>query len=176
MKKNLKLTLIGALLATVLGIGLVGSTFSYFTDVDAQGGSYPIGSVNTEIREETDGYAVKKPSVENTGKTACYVRMRYSILQQGLVTVNVPAQGWTDGGDGWYYYENAVAPGESTTPLFDTVALEEGREAQDLAHLAISLYQEAVQSEITWNGTDYTDADEIWDLYEAGFLAASNNS
>lgn len=176
MKKNLKLTFIGALLVTLLCVGLVGSTFSYFTDAAAQGGNYPVGGITTTITEEKDGYAVKKPSVQNTGKTACYVRMRYSVLQEGLVTVNAPANGWTYDGEEWYYYNTLLAPGESTKPLFDTVTLGEGYTAADLAHLQISLYQEAVQAELTYQGKVYTDPTEIWGLYESGFLKGSSNS
>ena len=176
MKKNLKVTFVGALLVALLSVSLVGTTFSYFTDAAAQGGNYPVGGITTTITEEKDGYAVKKPSVQNTGKSACYVRMRYSVLQDGLVTVNAPANGWTYDGQEWYYYNTPIAPGESTKPLFDTVALGDGYTAADLAHLQISLYQEAVQSELTYQGKVYTDPAEIWALYEAGFLSASSSN
>lgn len=176
MKKNLKVTFIGALLAALLSVSLVGSTFSYFTDAAAQGGNYPVGGITTEITEENDGYAVKKPSVQNTGKTSCYVRMRYSVLQNGLVTVNAPINGWTYDGQEWYYYNTPIAPGESTKPLFDAVALGEGYKQEDLMHLQISLYQEAVQSELTYKGKVYTDPSEIWALYDSGFLSGSSST
>lgn len=176
MKKNLKLAVVGALLVAVLGVCLAGTTFAYFTDADAQGGYYRLGSVDTEIREDNEGWEIKKPSVTNTGDTSCYVRMRYDISQSNLVEVNAPAQGWSASADGWFYYNKALEPGESTTPLFDTVSLADGREADELANLRISLYQEAVQAELNIDGTIYTDAEEIWNLYESGFLTESSSS
>ena len=180
MKKNLKLSVIAVMLVALLGVCLAGTTFSYFTDAHAQGGVYNVSGVKTTITEETEGWQVKKPSVTNVGENDCYVRMRYEISQNGLVTVNAPAAGWTLGDDGWYYYAEPLAPGEASAPLFDTVAIgeayldEEGTPPENLdqllAHLRISLYQEAVQAELTFDGTTYTDADEIWALYEAGFI------
>ena len=67
------------------------------------------------------------------------------------------SEGWTPGTDGYYYYNNKVPAGESTSILFDTVKFdpEMGNEYQNCrANIVISA--QAVQT--ANNGTTVMDA------------------
>lgn len=64
-----------------------------------------------------------------------------------LVTLDYNTTDWTDGGDGWYYYNAPLAAGEETAPLFTTVtlSLDMGNEYMD-ATVAVDVTAQAVQS------------------------------
>lgn len=108
------------------------------------------------------GEAVDKiPIITNTGTADCWVRMRVELAleqetaqrqaeeQSGLadmITINYDADNWV-WEDGWYYYTEALAPGEAAAPLFDKVELskEMGNEFQGAAFV-VDIEAEAVQS------------------------------
>ena len=108
------------------------------------------------------GEAVDKiPIITNIGTADCWVRMRVELAleqetaqrqvegQSGLaemITINYDADNWVQE-DGWYYYTEALAPGEAAAPLFDKVELskEMGNNFQGAA-FDIDIEAEAVQS------------------------------
>lgn len=81
------------------------------------------------------GQSVSKiVSVENTGPNSAWVRIKVEaemVNQQGetlalevgdgkAMDITV-LEGWTDGGDGYFYFDKKVKPGRSTTVLFEEV-------------------------------------------------------
>ncbi len=89
------------------------------------------------------GYSQPRTAIAvNNGSLPMYARINYTTywadvnasgevtrstdtsLDPSLIQVNL-AQGsnWEDGGDGWYYYQAEIAPGEQTANFFDSVSL-----------------------------------------------------
>ena len=92
--------------------------------------------------------------MENTGGVTAYIRAAVVVNlldTQGNIsaktpepgtdyTITDPAEGWTRGGDGYYYYTRPVAPGECTAALI-------GRcEALRGGTLQVQVVAEGVQS------------------------------
>lgn len=107
-------------------------------------------------------------SVRNTGNSEAWVRVKVDAtitpaeaegeekLPSDVMTYTVSGD-WTHGTDGYYYYNNKVPAGESTSILFDTVKFdpEMGNEYQNCrANIVISA--QAVQT--ANNGTTVMDA------------------
>lgn len=100
--------------------------------------------------------------IENTGESEAWVRVKVESTITGAdgeelpLTVgqdNVPVmsytikEGWTDGGDGYWYYEKPIAKGTQTDELFDTVTFDGaiGNEYQNCT-ANIIVYAQAVQT------------------------------
>ncbi|SHH98924.1 SipW-cognate class signal peptide [Clostridium collagenovorans DSM 3089] len=161
-----------ALALTMVAAISVGATFAYLTDKKSVTNTFTVGDVNITVEEPAWGtpgtsheiapkVAVDKdPSVKNTGKNACYVRVKvdydkavFELL--GLDVGDTADKGWKDGGDGYYYYKTSVAATASTSKLFKQVKmLDTVKEAATGTNLNVVVNAEAVQA----NGFDNVDA------------------
>ena len=177
MKRKL---LILSVLTILLAI-LAAKTLAYFTADTAAHNVITTGNVDivlnewaTEERTERfekqidvlPGTEVTKiVEVENIGSGSVWVRIWtngafYSEdgtpLDPGAFTLDINTADWTKQGD-FYYYNRALAPGETTEPLFTTVTFDPkmGNVYQNsTAHVDVNAY--AVQS--ANNGTGALDA------------------
>lgn len=181
MKKKI---LLAAAVVICLTIAVSG-TLAYFTFEDTAHNVITTGGVSIEVVEKTKGEGEtevdfpedgikgvmpgtevsKIVSVKNNGNSEAWVRVKVNAtiksaedkdLPSGVMTYTV-SEGWTPGTDGYYYYNNKVPAGESTSILFDTVkfAPEMGNEYQNCrANIVISA--QAVQT--ANNGTTVMDA------------------
>lgn len=110
------------------------------------------------IVEETFENGVKTDvRVRNTGNIDAYIRAAVIInfvSDDGKVLATAPqegvdyiliwdAYGWTKGSDGYWYYKNAVAPGELTSMLIESAAAVS---APDGYRLNIQIAATAIQS------------------------------
>ena len=111
------------LLAAALVLGAAtGPSAAYFTTyVTAQGGYTLHLSQRKVIPHEEVDANVKSISVQNTGEQECYVRVRVVSGQQ--VPVSYSGAGWSDGGDGYWYYGDALAPNAVTGVLAASIHL-----------------------------------------------------
>lgn len=182
MKKKI---LLAAAVVICLTIAVSG-TLAYFTFEDTVHNVITSGGVSIEVVEKTkstDGAELedfpkegitgvmpgtevsKIVSVRNTGNSEAWVRVKVDAtiksaegegkLPSDVMTYTV-SEGWTEK-DGYYYYNNKVPAGESTSILFDTVKFdpEMGNEYQNCkANIVISA--QAVQT--ANNGTTVMDA------------------
>lgn len=137
------------------------------------------GNVTTEVREEfepTETATVfrKEPVVANTGKNACYVRVRVTASPEEQLEIGGwDRQNWTEKEDGYYYYNKALESGESTTPLFKEVSVKKEYE-ETIEGFEVNVYQEAVQAKMNAaDGSSTTDAAQIWEAYEANVIPES---
>ena len=73
----------------------------------------------------------KIAEVKNTGAADAWVRVQVTQNIQrdgelypndGLVTLDYNATDWTQGDDGYFYYNKVLKPGEVTEPIFNNVA------------------------------------------------------
>lgn len=103
---------------------------------------------------------------KNTGGHPAFVRMKvtHSINpvtgekgEADLFTLHLNEADWTRMGDGLYYYNKVLQPGETTAPIYDAVALnpKTGNRYQE-AKMKIDVKVYAVQAEN--NGAGFTEA------------------
>lgn len=155
-KKIMSLCLVVALAA----VTVVGGSLAYFTANDAKTNDLTVGNAAIELQEPnwdadkaTDMYpgetVVKDPQVKNTGKNPVYVRITVTDPEDVDVTYNELSEKWVKHTDGYYYYNEAVAPGATTEKLFKSFTLStetENATAENAAqHILVSA--EAVQSQ-----------------------------
>jgi len=146
MKKKL---FVLALIAICLSITAYG-TMAYFTYEDTATNVISAGSIQIAVREWSEdaegerepfenvihvlpGNAVSKiVEIENIGLNAAWIRVsaekaiELAVGVEGqvdlsLVTFDLNTEFWTEQ-DGYYYYNLALQPGETTAPLFTQVA------------------------------------------------------
>lgn len=107
------------LLAVVLVLGaLIQPVLAYFTcNTDAKGVVPIVLGKKTEIEETFDNWT-KHLTVSNDpdSEQDVYIRARAYTGSTYQLSIT-PANGWSAGSDGWYYYADPVAPGGSTSAL-----------------------------------------------------------
>ena len=163
-KKNIKtICLTAAALVLTAGV-TVGSAMAYFTTyTEAVGGvTLDLGFTKTEIGEEVvDGK--KEIVLLNTGDYDCYVRLK--VLTGDAYKKDIKysepdnAGKWTPGtaAEGYYYYADILAPGESTSQLDVSFAFPEGEAPADFNVIIIQestpvLYDAVGEPYADWNG------------------------
>ncbi len=142
--------------ALILGVG-AGTSYAYLTGNDQADNYFAASETKIEIQETfppvpeiTPGTVITKaPRAVSSSDVSCYVRMmvRFSDSEaEAFCEPLVIRQGWTDRGDGYYYWEKEVQPGESTEALFDSVTVKKDVSSEELKPFDILVYAEAVQS------------------------------
>ena len=139
-----------ALALIIMAMSIVAyGTLAYFSYEDTATNVIVAGNIKIALREwsETDGgervategpvdilpglHVSKIIEVENTGKNAAWIRVsvakaiELAVGKEGqvdtaLVGLNINTEYWTEQ-DGYYYYNVALQPGETTQPLFTEV-------------------------------------------------------
>ncbi len=127
---------------------------------DAKTTPFPENGVNG-VMPGTE--VTKIVEVKNTGANAAWVRIKVekaiqlaedAAILEGfqpdaeLVKVNFNETDWTAGEDGYFYCKTALAPGQTTVPLFTTVSFEGqamGNEYQN-STATVTVTAEAVQT------------------------------
>lgn len=141
-----KILLLVALLSMVAILG-VGGTLAYFTAEDTATNTFTVGNVKIDLTEPnwvTSGSGdapevypgealTKDPTVTNTGKNPCFVRVKVdglNCLGDDLLIkvrtnyeVDKLGKDWVLHTDGYYYYEKVLGVGEKTTPVFDSIVI-----------------------------------------------------
>lgn len=171
---NKRKILVLALVVCCLAIAATGS-LAYFTASEQAHNVITSGSVAIELQElmtdpEDSGELIpfenavgvlpgaeisKIVQVENTGSADAWVRISLEkaieLTGEGqadldLIVLDLNEDDWTEQ-DGWYYYNTALKPGETTEPLFTTVTFkaEMGNEYQD-STATIDVNAQAVQT------------------------------
>lgn len=167
MKRKLLIVSVLAILVAVTAAG----TLAYFTDTGTAHNVITTGNVEIELNEWADdartqpfqdktgvmpGTKVTKiVEVKNTGTGAAFLRLYveknvYGANQETMdtkpVSLNFNNTDWTYS-EGYYYYNHALEPGDTTKPLFTAVIFDPlmGNEYQNAtAHVKVIAY--AVQS------------------------------
>lgn len=165
-KKILALCLVACLAA----VALIGGTLAYFTDTKTAENTFTVGNVSIGLTEpswnvgdeESDNVypgepLAKDPTVENTGKNPCFVRISVTGLDQfgadedHLIkyrTNYVPGalgEGWKLH-EGYFYYTKVLEVGDSTTALFDSIVMPTGLVGNEEAKPVV-VTAEAVQAQ-----------------------------
>ena len=166
-------TLALSLLICCLAVAASG-TLAYYTASEQAHNVITSGGIAIDLQEYSDaddqlvpfedvdgvmpGMEVSKiVCVENTGASDAWVRVSVTkgieLAQAGdtepdldLLVLDIDEENWTEQ-DGYYYYNRALRPGETTEPLFTTVTFAEtmGNEYQN-STAAIDVTADAVQT------------------------------
>ncbi|MDO4523151.1 MAG: SipW-dependent-type signal peptide-containing protein [Eubacteriales bacterium] len=139
----------------VLGAG-VGTSYAYLTAEDEVNNEFSVSETGITITEEFDppkelrpGQVItKKPWIVSSSNVDCYVRamVRFSDSRAESFCEALEIQeGWEPAEDGYYYWKEKLAPGETTGALFETVRLREDTEKEELVPFELLVYAEAVQ-------------------------------
>ena len=171
MKRKLFVIAVIALCLSLMAAG----TLAYFTAEDTAHNVITSGGIDIELKEWADkdktepfpahgvsgvmpGAEVTKiVEVENTGSGEAWVRVKVTKdiqlaegvqgdVDLGLLLLDFDEESWTEK-DGYYYYNEPLAPGETTEPLFASVAFAptmDNRYQNSTATVDVSAY--AVQT------------------------------
>ena len=153
MEKNSRKLLVIALAMLALSLSVAGS-LAYFSETsEIVHNVITTGNIHVRLVEKSivdgvekdfedvdgamPGEAISKiVKLENTGTNPAFVRLavtknirlaegKSGIPDLDLIEIDFNTTDWTDGEDGWYYYNRALNPGETTEPLFTTVKMKE---------------------------------------------------
>lgn len=169
----------------VTGVLCALRTAAYFSDYDDKMNTAAVGYVITEIDEDFpdptptpmgDNPSYKKEiwtgnfSGNEKGFNAdCYVRMSLSYsdddIGRGVELLGVDKVNWVyNPGDGYYYYRNIVAEGETTTPLCTGFRINSEKiddtYKDSLFDFEINVYEEAVHAE------GFSDFESAWSYFK----------
>ncbi len=142
---------------------------AYFTDADTAINEIIYGSVDTKIVEDytperpDPGDEIKKVvSIQNVGKSDCYVRVKALFSDSDMekvCTVDWNTTDWVyNSADGYYYYKGRIKNGESTTNLCTAVKVLPT--ATNIKKFDIIVYAECCQAE------PHSNYKEAWEYLE----------
>ena len=187
MNKKVKIVLASLLLVMTVFAGL--TLADLLEQANSLTNTFTIGSIETEIEEDppavVDSEISKQPKIKNTGENDALVRARVTVSPQSIIDefgikLEMNTTDWTEGEDGYWYYNDLLKPNDTTKPLFASVKgngiVSDGQINVGLADLEIAIYHEAIQSSVlidgdnvkatTGNITDATTS-SIWEHYES---------
>ncbi len=149
MRKKRKIML---LMFGCLALLLIGSSFAFWSGKMEHTNKLKADKMNAVIKEtfdsenaEPSGTVQKKVSFKNDSSSAAFLRVSYGetwekteadeklllnnqVNGEDVATKNwingfgENSELWTDGGDGWYYYNLVLEPGEETANILETVS------------------------------------------------------
>ena len=187
MKRKLLILSVLAICVAIVAAG----TLAYFTAEDTAHNVITSGGVDIELKEWADeakqtpfedvtgimpGVTVTKiAEIKNTGASEAWVRVLItkdiqlagdSEVDPNLIKLGLNTTDWTLGTDGYYYYNKALKPGETTAPILSSVTFEPtmGNEYQN-ATATVDVAAHAVQT--ANNGDTVMDA-KGWPASETG--------
>lgn len=172
MKRKLLLLSVMVICIAIAAVG----TLAFFNSDAIAHNVITTGSVKIALHEYADaekkpftdktgvmpGMTVTKiAEVENTGASAAWVRVKLTpaieladavlpdgfTVNTGLVKPDVNTADWTEGEDGYFYYKEALKPGETTAPVLNSVTFDVamGNEYQG-ATATVTVTAQAVQT------------------------------
>lgn len=156
-KLHKKPLIMAAATLALTGTLAVGSAMAYFTTYSTAGGGVTMnmGFTETIPNEEVDENG-KHITITNTGDYDCFVRVKAFAPVE--LTYNAPDGGWTDGGDGYWYYNEVLPAGETTShELNITYKFPSGDEKPEEFNIVVIeectpvLYQEDGTPYADWN-------------------------
>ncbi len=165
--KYKKYLLIAAAALLMIGAAAVSPAMAYFTDTHTASGmvTLSLGDSNVKPDESFDGMN-KLITVTNTGDYAVFVRVKAIYGSNCTVTLDAASSsGWSDGGDGYYYYASPLAGktkdasvGESSSQLKLIVAAKEGTTADSFN---VIILEEATRVRYDSNGNAIADWNDV---------------
>ncbi|MBQ2887839.1 MAG: hypothetical protein IJE29_02810 [Firmicutes bacterium] len=165
MKMQHKSIILLVSMALVFGIGIVG-TLTYMADStgDVANIFQPV-SVPPEVIEEFDGDVKENVQIRNTGNIDAYIRAQIVAnwvsvddadnvigIYGGAVPVfgedysYIIGEKWTEGSDGYYYYNSSVAANDSTDSLLTEGKVLNTAAVPNGCRLSIEILAQTIQA------------------------------
>lgn len=135
MKRKILLT---AIMASLLVCFLAAPAHAYFTANTQAEGGMKIKPVETYPKEDIVDREKILTVYNDKDAAPVYIRARgFSGDDADLEYTG--GEGWIDGGDGWWYYEPILQPGEHTTQLIVNISkvLPDGAEVGDNFNIVV---------------------------------------
>lgn len=138
----------------------IGSAMAYFTTYSTASGGVEMkmGFTETVPNEEVDE-AGKHVIIKNIGDYDCFVRVK--IFSEFETTSYKAAEGWKDGGDGYWYYEPILKAGGETPELLVAYEFPKTPEGEEPEELNIVVIQECTPVLYKADGTAYADWNHV---------------
>ncbi len=150
---------IGLCVAIVLSVA-VGGAIAWFTDSTEEiKNSFSNADVSCEIKENFDGSTKSDVCVHNTSSMYSYIRVKVvpswendkgeavpvkaTLGDLNIVWGNSKADKWIDGGNGYYYYKEKVAPNGNTDILISKATIKTANGNK----MNLSIVAEAIQGD-----------------------------
>lgn len=144
----------------VLLLGIVGTSVAYLSmKTEAVENQFAYGQVSCTVEEDFKDGVKKDVTIKNTGNILAFIRVRLVFTwkdadgsvygaapQAGDYTLEINEAGWQTDANGYYYYTQPVAAGESTPILIKSCKPNEGRNPEGYA-LSVEILADAIQSE-----------------------------
>ena len=147
-----RITLLAVLAFAMASVWTVKTSLAYFTTYATAKGSHELAlGTQTTLHEEIKGMD-KHVRVENTGGIDCYVRVK--VFAGSTVSLSYTGNGWSQGADGYWYYNNILAPGGFTETLVVGVT---GPQGEDIEEFNVVVIQECAPVLYDENGQAYAD-------------------
>lgn len=153
----------------VMTVCVVGSSLAYLVaDTTAVVNTFTPGSVSSEVKETFENGTKKDVTIKNTGNTDAYIRAMVVITWKdtsgNVYGASQPVAGtdytisygtgWTLGSDGFWYYNEVVAAGESTAVLIESC--EYTANAPDGYTLSVEIIADAIQESAVYEAWGVT--------------------
>ena len=117
--------------------------------------------VLTLPHEEVDSRG-KHVSVENTGDYDCFVRVRAFAPSDITLSYQPEDSGWTDGGDGFWYYDQILPAGETTATKLNVSYTFPATDSEDApAEFNVIVVEECTPVLYKADGTAYADWNNV---------------
>ena len=91
----------------------------------------------------------KRPCIINDSDTDVFVRVMVQFSDSDAGKQCEPLvinSGWNRKADGYYYYDEKLHAGESTTGIFDNIVIKESVKKEELIPFDVLVYAESVQA------------------------------
>lgn len=146
--------LIAALAAVMIMTATIGSAMAYFSAYTTASGSQTVHlRPTTRIEERFDSWT-KHITVTNTGEASCYIRA--AVFAGGDIGCSCSGSGWTNGGDGYWYY-GEIVPAGGTTQVLEVSIRNVPEEAKEGDSFNVAVVYECTPVFYEQDGTAYAD-------------------
>ena len=161
---------VSSILVFVIGVG--GTAAFLITNTSQVKNEFTPSKVTCSVEEKFNNIEKTDVTIKNTGDTTAFIRAAVIVTwqnEQGKIHAVVPTKGqdyiieyagvdsgWTPGGDGFWYYSSAVAPGNETAKLIESCKPVSGKAPEGYT-LHVEIIANAIQS------SPYSVAAEAWD-------------
>jgi predicted ribosomally synthesized peptide with SipW-like signal peptide len=136
-------------LAVILVIGLLaGPALAYFTAHTEAKGSAEVGLGFETYIEETHADLYKQITITNEGPQSVWVR----VTAFSVFDLDYSGTGWTDGGDGYWYYDSVLAAGDATDPALKVEISTDDQDEASTANFNIIVIYECTPVQYDANG------------------------
>lgn len=124
-----------AVALSLLAGTMVGPAYAYFTTYVAAEGGFQLKFGTTTTITETFENWTKHVVITNEGENPCFVRV--AIFGPEGYPLEIVGEGWSDGGDGYWYYNGVLEAGAQTSVLDVKITVAEDNADADFSVVVV---------------------------------------